>query len=188
VHRSLYTKRQAFLHCILYTRKRCATKTATCLLQNKNSQSSDQSEGGANLQRCPHLSWWPERPCSFLLSWCGRVYQTHLGDHNGTVPCMHINTIYESTVPVEYIGAIPWAESIWSSTNSKTDSSLEQEVRWQMIKRKNGWWKNGFVSSQEGTHFRGLASTRCPIVTKLVSWLDMNHARDDTLQPILTTY
>jgi hypothetical protein len=31
------------------------------------------------------------------------------------------------------------------------------------------------------THFSGLASTRCPIVTKLVSWLDMNHARDDTL-------
>jgi hypothetical protein len=36
-------------------------------------------------------------------------------------------------------------------------------------KKKNGWWRNGFVSPQEGTHFRGLASTRCPIVTKLVS-------------------
>jgi hypothetical protein len=39
------------------------------------------------------------------------------------------------------------------------------------------------MSPEESTHFRGLASTRCPIVTKLVSWLDMNHARDDTLQP-----
>lgn len=32
------------------------------------------------------------------------------------------------------------------------------------------------------TYFNGLANNRCPIVTKLVSWFDMNHAREDTLK------
>lgn len=32
------------------------------------------------------------------------------------------------------------------------------------------------------THLRGTASVLCPRVTKLPSWLDMNHAREDTLQ------
>jgi hypothetical protein len=34
------------------------------------------------------------------------------------------------------------------------------------------------------TYFSGLARTLCPIVTKLVSWFDINQARDDTLQSI----
>lgn len=37
--------------------------------------------------------------------------------------------------------------------------------------------KNGI----EKTHLSGLAKTRCPKVTKLVSWLDMNHANEETL-------
>jgi hypothetical protein len=32
------------------------------------------------------------------------------------------------------------------------------------------------------SYLKGLASTRCPIVTKLVSWFDMNQAREETLQ------
>lgn len=32
------------------------------------------------------------------------------------------------------------------------------------------------------SYLRGLANNLCPIVTKLVSWFDINHARDDTLQ------
>lgn len=35
------------------------------------------------------------------------------------------------------------------------------------------------------TYFNGLARTLCPIVTKLVSWLLINHASDDTLQPTI---
>lgn len=31
------------------------------------------------------------------------------------------------------------------------------------------------------SYLKGLANTLCPIVTKLVSWFDINHARDDTL-------
>ena len=31
------------------------------------------------------------------------------------------------------------------------------------------------------THLSGLAKTRWPKVTKLVSWLDMNQANDETL-------
>lgn len=31
------------------------------------------------------------------------------------------------------------------------------------------------------TYFRGLANSLCPIVTKLVSWFDMNQAREETL-------
>lgn len=42
--------------------------------------------------------------------------------------------------------------------------------------------KNKRQSKQiETTHLRGLAKTRCPKVTKLVSWLDMNHANEETL-------
>lgn len=41
------------------------------------------------------------------------------------------------------------------------------------------------ISINEGekkaSYLRGLARTRWPIVTKLVSWLDINHARDETL-------
>lgn len=32
------------------------------------------------------------------------------------------------------------------------------------------------------TYFKGLARTLWPIVTKLVSWFDMNDAKDETLQ------
>jgi len=35
---------------------------------------------------------------------------------------------------------------------------------------------------QIGTYFKGFAKTRCPMVTKLVSWFDINQASDETLQ------
>jgi hypothetical protein len=35
---------------------------------------------------------------------------------------------------------------------------------------------------QFGTYFNGFAKTRWPMVTKLVSWFDINQASDETLQ------
>lgn len=37
------------------------------------------------------------------------------------------------------------------------------------------------VIKLQNTHLRGNAKTRWAKVTKLVSWLDMNHAKDETL-------
>lgn len=39
--------------------------------------------------------------------------------------------------------------------------------------------------SSSNTYFRGLANNLCPIVTKLVSWFDMNQAREETLHTTL---
>lgn len=49
-------------------------------------------------------------------------------------------------------------------------TSLQENLN-QQISRKTDY-----------TYFSGLARTLWPIVTKLVSWFDMNHAKDDTLQ------
>lgn len=40
----------------------------------------------------------------------------------------------------------------------------------------------------ENTYLSGYAKTRWPKVTKLVSWLDINHASDETLQYQFATH
>lgn len=38
------------------------------------------------------------------------------------------------------------------------------------------------LNYRQVTYLRGFARILCPIVTKLVSWLDMNQAREETLE------
>jgi hypothetical protein len=44
------------------------------------------------------------------------------------------------------------------------------------------WRRLSVYQRSQQTYLRGLASTLCPMVTKLISCWDMNHAREDTLQ------
>lgn len=63
--------------------------------------------------------------------------------------------------------------------------SLVNLISWTGKKQYKLNQKN--VSSSPTTHLSGFARTRWPKVTKLVSWLDINQAKDETLRRSNTT-
>ena len=60
----------------------------------------------------------------------------------------------------------------------ETDPTQHQRFDLGMVTRKLTF------NNQYSTYLKGFASNLWPMVTKLVSWFDMNQAREETLQSV----